>query len=91
MRLAFKQRVADHINGLGAAAERRERGRDILAPPDFKWEEFDAKRARRRLNLAHFQHASGVIRVDEDRRATETSDNLAQEFEALGSKIPGLV
>ena len=67
MRLAFKQRVADHINGLGAAAERRERGRNILAAPDFKWNDLDTERARRRLQFTNFQLACGVTSVGEDR------------------------
>ena len=39
------------------------------------------------LNLAHFQHGSGIAGIGHDRQSAQTRYNLAQQFESLAGKI----
>ena len=48
---------------------------------------FETKRARRCLNLAHFQHGGRCVAIGHDRQTAQTGDNLAQQSESLASKI----
>ena len=87
IRLVFVERVDSDIKCVRAALERLEGGRDILRSPDFEWDDFEAERAGRCLNLAHLQHGGGIADIGHDRQPAETGDNLAQEFESLAGKI----
>ena len=49
--------------------------------------DLNAERARRCLNLAHFQHGSGTADVGHDRQPAKTGKNLAQHLETLASHI----
>jgi hypothetical protein len=53
------ERLAHDIECIGTALERLDGRRDIVRSPDFRWDDFEAKRASRRLNLTHLQHADG--------------------------------
>jgi hypothetical protein len=63
---------------------------DLVGAPDFKGDDFEAKRAGGCLNLAHFDHGGGVVDICQDRQPAQPRDSLAQEFETFASKIASL-
>jgi hypothetical protein len=77
--------VDTNIKCVCAAIERVDGGRDILRSLDFDCVDFESERAGRRLNLAQLQHAKGIADIAHDRQAAKAGDNLAQDFESLGS------
>ena len=85
------ERVADNVKRLRVALERLESRRDILRAPDRQWDDLKAERTRCRLNLVHLPHAAGIVGIGHDGQPTQSWENLAQEFEALGSEITSQV
>jgi hypothetical protein len=60
----------------GTALERLEGGHDILRSPDFEYDDIDAKRAGRRLNLGHLHHGAGIANISHDRQSAKTGNDL---------------
>ena len=79
--------VPNNIKRLGAVLERFDGGCDILYAPDHQWNDLNAERARRRLNLGHLRHATGIACIGHDGQPTESWERLAQKCEAFATKI----
>src|SRR5262245_39233077 len=89
IRLTFRSGSGD-IKRLRAIFESFEGRRDILGALDFKGDDFEAKRAGRCLNLAHFGHGRGVANICQYRQPAQPRDSLPQELQALAGKIARL-
>ena len=89
--LCVHEGVANNIKAVGAALERLEDEGDVLRALDWHWYDLKTERARRRVDLVHLRDATGIAGIGQDRQPTETRENLAHEFEALGSEITCLV
>jgi hypothetical protein len=79
--------VGTDVEGLRAAFERLQGGRDIASSPDFQASYSKAELSRRTLNFAHLQHDFGVIDIAQNRELAEMNDNLAQKFDALAGEV----
>src|SRR6516164_2885770 len=86
-RVVHHQWVGSDIDCERRSFESLEGGRDFLRSPDFEPDHLEAERAGGGLNLLHYQHAGGIVDVDQYRQPAETGHKLVQECEALTAKI----
>src|SRR5262249_31642201 len=72
---------------LRTTLQRLERERDVLIPPDVERDDFEAKRARRRLNLVQLQRRKRTGEIGKDSKSAQTGHNLTQELESFAGSI----
>ena len=84
--VAQHERVGDNVEGIGAVLEAVEGGRDVLGAPDCDREGPKVELGCGFLDPARFIEIHGIAVVDQDRKAAETGDGLAKEFESLGGQ-----
>ena len=63
--------VGTDIERVSAAIERRKTFRDILRSSNFEDDDFEAKRAGRLPNLAHFQHCKAITDIPHKRQTAQ--------------------
>jgi hypothetical protein len=80
MAVGVGKRVRAHVEYLHPVLELLERGRNILAAPDFKPVDFETERVRHGQNLAHFLHRPGIAGIAEPDREAELLEHSYCSF-----------
>jgi hypothetical protein len=78
MLMCVRERLGTDVKRLRAALEGREGRLDLVGPPDLRWDDVEAERAGRCLNLAQFKCRIGSPYVRQDRQSPKAWQNLAQ-------------
>jgi hypothetical protein len=85
--VAADEWVGTDIECFCAAVERFERGRYVLATPDFQPNGIETERASCCLHSSQLQADGWIREIPQDCQPVETRDNFTQEFESLTGGI----
>ena len=81
------ERIGTHIQGLRAAVELLESGRDILPAPDFERKDLKADRLGQGSDRVHLLHGLRESDIGHNTQPAQCRNDFAQQFEPLAHRI----